>query len=394
MTELAGLLNWDTTEQAISSLVSAHPLTDKLRLLAAGEPLILVRNWYGQLMLLVPCTRAELERSQVAPLIEDMRLAAGELALDSWTLCRDELFDAPAYWQDPSLIELLNVEELGQTLKLVLLERQDKEKDWLTPPTERPAIPSGVKRCVFFSVKGGVGRSSALTMLAIKLASSGKRVLVVDGDFESPGVSSSLLPVGDGQPDYGVVDWLTAQALGASNAHLERMVLESAASPSPLNARFNLQGQILVAPAHGRATEAYVSKLARIYRYSPAGKSYSQRLNEFLATAELQHNIDVTLFDCRAGIDDTAAVAITQLHADISFLFAINTGQTWDAYRLLFKHLLRNLALFATVVTDEQEEAWDLRRSLRLVSALTPQEAGSYIGYFNALKEKIGRAHV
>lgn len=387
MTALGGLLNWDSTEQAITTLIASNPLASKLKLLAAGEPLILVRNWYGQLTLLVPCSRVELERSQVAPLIDAMKLAAGELALESWTLCRDELFDAASYWQDPSLIELLKLGELGQTLTLMLLERQDKEKDWLTPPTAQPAMSSGVKRCVFFSVKGGVGRSSALTMLAIKLASSGKRVLVVDGDFESPGVSSSLLPAGEGQPDYGVVDWLTAQALGATDAELEHMALTSTASPCPLNALLNLQGQILVSPAYGRKTEAYVAKLARTYRRSPAGKSYAQRLNEFLAISESQHKVDVTLFDCRAGIDDTAAVAITQLLADISFLFAINTGQTWDSYRLLFKHLKRNVALFANVTTDEQDEAWDLRRSMRLVSALTPQEAGAYLGYSDALQE-------
>ena len=165
------------------------------------------------------------------------------------------------------------------------------------------------------------------------------------------------------------------------------MALENAVAPSPLNARLALQGQVLVAPAYGSQTEAYVSKLARIYRQSPDGKAYAQRLNEFLSTTETQHKIDITLFDCRAGIDDTAAAAITQLQADVSFLFAINTSQTWDSYRLLFKHLRRNPALFANVTTEEEEEPWELRRSLRLVSALTPQEHGSYIGYFESLQQ-------
>lgn len=70
-------------------------------------------------------------------------------------------------------------------------------------------------------------------MLAIRLAQQGKRVLVVDGDFESPGVSSSLLPVGDGQPTYGVVDWLTAEALGADPSLLERMALGRCCRPEP-----------------------------------------------------------------------------------------------------------------------------------------------------------------
>jgi hypothetical protein len=223
-------------------------------------------------------------------------------------------------------------------------------------------------------------------MLATELARRGKRVLVVDGDFESPGLSSSLLPRDEGQPAYGVVDWLTAQALGADVETLQRMALERVVEHSPLNSRLALQGQLLVAPAYGQKTQAYVAKLARLYRQSPDGKGYAQRLNEFLTTVEAQHQIDVTLFDSRAGIDETSAAAVTQLKADVSFLFAINTSQTWDAYRLLFQHLRRNRLLFQTS-SDTDNGEWDLRESLHLVSALTPQEAGAYVGYFESLQE-------
>ena len=386
MTSINGLLDWESVERALVKVLAEHPQKESLKVLIAGEALILVRNWYGQLTLLLPCSRDELARSPCEPLVNDLKDAAGDLALTAWVLCREELFNSASYWSDPSLIELFREDEAGQTLTLLLLERQDKERDWLVPPSATVNLTRPIKRCVFFSVKGGVGRSSALTMLAITLATRGKRVLVVDGDFESPGLSSSLLPTDEGQPEYGVVDWLTAQALGADDSSLARMALASAVSPSPLNARLALQGQVLVAPAYGSKTEAYVGKLARIYRHSPQGKAYAQRLNEFLSTAEAQHKIDITLFDCRAGIDDTAAAAITQLRADVSFLFAINTSQTWDSYRLLFKHLRRNPALFARGITDE-EEPWELRRSLRLVSALTPQEYGPYVGYFDALQE-------
>lgn len=384
MKSMNGLLNWDSVESALVESLEQHPDRESLQVLAADEPLILVRNWYGRLMLLLPCGKDELERSKCGPLVDDLKKAAGDLALSPWVLCRDELFDAASYWSDPALIPLHTSEE---TLKLLLLERQDKGRDWLTPANTTTNAIRPTKRCVFFSVKGGVGRSSALTMLAITLAMRGKRVLVVDGDFESPGISSSLLFTGDGQPEYGVVDWLTAQLLGADVPSLARMALENAVAPSPLNALLNLQGQVLVAPAYGGQTEAYVSKLARIYRQSQDGKAYAQRLNEFLSITETQHKIDITLFDCRAGIDDTAAVALTQLQADVSFLFAINTSQTWDSYRLLFKHLRRNPALFATAVTGDDDEPWELRRSLRLVSALTPQEHGAYLGYFESLQQ-------
>lgn len=383
------LLNWESTEKSLVQALEEHPLKAQLRTLVAGESLIVVRNWYGRLMLLMPCSREELARSGCSPLLDSLQAIAGHLALSPWTLCRDELFDAESYWEDPSLLSLFKEQNLDQELELLLLERQDKEADWLKPNDAKNWPLRHAKRCVFFSVKGGVGRSSALTMLAISLAQLGKRVLVVDGDFESPGISSSLLPAGEGQADYGVVDWLIAQSLGADTTSLERMALTRVIEPSPLNAKLALSGQVLVAPAYGRQTEAYVSKLARIYRRSEAGKTYAERLNDFLFCAESQHRIDVTLFDCRAGIDDTAAAAITQLQADVSLLFAINTSQTWDSYRLLFKHLRRNLALFANTMNAQAsgDEPWDLRHSLRIVSALTPQEHGAYNGYFENFRQ-------
>ncbi|MCW5262561.1 ParA family protein [Verminephrobacter eiseniae] len=382
--ELQGLLDWESVERNLVGVLRQNPQSRHLGVLLAGEAFILVRNWYGQLVLLLPCSRDELERSPCALLMDELKKTVGSLALSPWTLCRDELSDAASYWTDRSLLQLFNEKDAaGKVLTLLLLERQDKDRDWLTRPEH---IETGAtKRCIFFSVKGGVGRSSALTMLAIACAQRGKRVLVVDSDFESPGLSSSLLPSGDGQTAYGVIDWLTAQALGADRTSLERMALEHVVAPCPLNARLALPGQIWVAPAYGKQTQAYVAKLARIYRQSQGGKAYAQRLNDFLLTTEMQHEADITLFDCRAGIDDTAAAAITQLQADISFLFAIDTHQTWDSYRLLFKHLRRNPVLFETSKADDAP--WELRRSLRLVSALTPQEHGPYVGYSEILQQ-------
>ena len=386
MNDTDQLLAWEAVEQQlVQVLKQVSPLHSKLHQLIAGEALILVRNWYGKLMLLLPCTRAELQRSDCQPLIDNLQQVAGALALPQWVMCHDELFAASDYWNNPALLPLLEMADNVFGLQLQLLERQDKERDWLSPAADETCSVRKTQRCVFYSVKGGVGRSSALTMLAIELAQQGKRVLVVDADFESPGLSSSLLPAGDGQPAYGVVDWLTAQALGADEQALNRMALEQVVESSPLNARLGLRGEILVAPAYGQKTEAYVSKLARIYRQSPTGATYAQRLNNFLRAVEVEHQTDITLFDCRAGIDDTAAVAITQLHADVSFLFAINTSQTWDAYLLLFKHLRRNPKLFPPE-TDNDDERWSLRRSLHIVSALTPQESGAYIGYFEQLQ--------
>jgi CobQ/CobB/MinD/ParA nucleotide binding domain len=375
MTDLASLLNWESIEsKLVEALRENADQTQEIRRLFGAEPAILLRNWYGQLALLLPCGKQELERSNAKRHLQDLQRQAGALALPQWLVCRDELFGADQYWSDPGLIDLL-LPDRGQAWPaLKLLERQDKEKEWLRTPSDDVAqLGKKAKRCVFFSIKGGVGRSTALVMLSIELARQGKKVLVLDGDFESPGLSSSLLPRDEGQPDYGIVDWLTAQALGADQQTLADMARRHIAEASPLNAALELKGQILVSPAYGKLTEAYVLKLGRLYRMSKNGLSYAQRLQFFFRTIEEAHIPDVILFDSRAGIDDTAAVALTQLHADISFLFAINTTQTWDSYALLFKHWRRNPALFGQGLGSQ--EGWSLSQTLRVVAALSPQAA-------------------
>ena len=59
-----------------------------------------------------------------------------------------------------------------------------------------PRVPSTIRdtnRFTLYSVKGGVGRTTTAAVLAWQLAHNGQRVLVVDLDLESPGLSSAML---------------------------------------------------------------------------------------------------------------------------------------------------------------------------------------------------------
>ncbi|MBI5592256.1 MAG: AAA family ATPase [Deltaproteobacteria bacterium] len=79
-------------------------------------------------------------------------------------------------------------------------------------------------RIVFFGLKGGVGRSTAMAMLAYDLARTGKRVLLIDFDLESPGLSGLLLPP-DRFADFGMVDWFIEDAVGQGDAVFDRKSL-------------------------------------------------------------------------------------------------------------------------------------------------------------------------
>ena len=93
----------------------------------------------------------------------------------------------------------------GQKFPFTVVERMLTESSWSKRASE-DCLSN--KMVVFYSVKGGVGRSTALAVAAWHFAQLGKKVMVVDMDLESPGLSSSLLPK-DYQPDYGILYYLT-----------------------------------------------------------------------------------------------------------------------------------------------------------------------------------------
>lgn len=216
-------------------------------------------------------------------------------------------------------------------------------------------VSSLATRTVFFSIKGGVGRSSALAATAWSLAESGKKVMVLDLDLESPGLSSSLLPT-ERRPKFGICDWLVEDLTGNSDIIFDDMV---ASSPLSHN------GEILVVPAHGDDPGEYIAKLGRVWMSTLGvdGRiiTWSERLASMLDKLEERWRPDVVLIDSRAGIDEVASACLTELGATNILLFAISGDQTWSGYRILFKHW------HTTGVIRE------IRERLQLVGAMLPE---------------------
>ena len=239
----------------------------------------------------------------------------------------------------------------GQALPGVhVADRLAQEARWESIEDESTAVP----RVVYYSIKGGVGRSTALAASAWALAEAGKRVLVLDLDLESPGLSSSLLPI-DRQPAFGITDWLVEDLLGNGDA-----VIKDLFALSPLSRN----GEILVVPAHGRDPGEYISKLGRVWMPSfqadGTRQMWSARLSRLLGELERRHQPDIVLIDSRAGIDEIASACVTDLGANIIYLFALDGLQTWTGYRLLFQHWLQH------GVTQK------IREQFQLVGALMP----------------------
>jgi hypothetical protein len=286
---------------------------------------------------------------------------------------------------DVSVLER-RVVHLDDALKIELLDRQIVAQDWLRGPLERRTRNP---RFTFFGIKGGVGRSTALALWGWRLAKRGRKVLAVDLDLESPGMSATLLPA-EAQPDYGIVDWFVEDAVGQAHQVEAAMV-----SSSPLSR--DLPGELRVAPAYGSKTGEYLPKLARCYaELSGTGvMPWAQRVHQLVESLEIRESPDLVLLDSRAGLHDIAAVLVTRLGAE-AFLFAVDSAQTWNAYSFLFRHwkdhpqlreFRTRLQVVATLVPETERErhleaflehSWDLFRETLYDEASADVEAYSF----------------
>ena len=271
------------------------------------------------------------------------------------TLAGDSLF------AEPFLIEF------EQGTPVYLIERRVAGQDWLFVPSSQARRSP---RVTFFSLKGGVGRSTALMLWALHLVKRGRRVLVVDLDLEAPGLSSQLLP-DDGRPRFGVIDWLAEAVVGRAD---DEMVAQLVA-PSDLAFGSVLQ----VVPAAGTQSlthpNNYIAKLARAYidgDQDNVASGFAQRISTLLDTLERLCKPDLVLLDSRAGLHETAAAAILRLDAE-AFFFATGFAPSWEGYRYLFSHLkqLAQSSLFTASNTPHKGEA-DWRGRLKMVHAKAP----------------------
>jgi hypothetical protein len=309
-----------------------------------GGPILIVRDLYGRIRIALSIEAPTDESRQHDHLAVLFKQALGNFSFSNVFLYQDELFDSDAIFNSADKISV------SKTPPIDLLERQVIGHDWLQQPI---ASQTHIQHVTLFGIKGGVGRSTALAVWAWYLAQQGKRVLVLDLDLESPGIGQTLLPESNA-PAFGIVDWLVEQAVNQADESL----LHDLVSTSPLVP--NGVGEIRVAPAFGIQQQDYMAKLSRAY-IQLSGIDLAQRVALLLQALEEQEKPDIVLLDSRAGLHDIAAIAITRLNA-YALLFAVNTSQTWRAYRLLFQHWQRwhsNLAAF--------------RDNLKIVAGMVPE---------------------
>ncbi|MFW6372891.1 MAG: KGGVGR-motif variant AAA ATPase [Thermodesulfobacteriota bacterium] len=358
---------------------------DKVKSVGAvlGPEIVLVRDLRGRIRVLAPGSSKALSlqrKTASADLGRELSESLGAYGFpsDRAVLFADDLMQGVELFVSGD--RRLIAEESG--FQIWLLDRQVTGQDWMRSPLKKE---TQTPRVTFFGIKGGVGRSTTLMIWAWRLAGLGKKILILDLDLESPGVSSTLLPF-EFLPDYGIVDWFVEDGVGQAET-VENLMIAA----SPLAG--DLPGEIRIVPAFGRDTGDYLPKLARCYVDSNASGhlSWAERLQQMAHRMESKETPDLVVLDSRAGLHDIAAATVTRMGAD-TFLFAVDSMQTWNAYNLLFKHwrlhpqvreFRQKLQIVAGLVPETgrepylksfREKAWDLFRE-NLYDEAEAQEA-------------------
>ncbi|MBI3361171.1 MAG: AAA family ATPase [Chloroflexi bacterium] len=180
---------------------------------------------------------------------------------------------------------------------------------------------SGPKVVTFYSFKGGVGRTTALALVALALARAGRRVAAVDLDLEAPGLASTFnVP----QTQLGALDYLHRRRLSPDTHSTS---IKECLYDVPLS---ETKGRLWIVPA-GVYDEDYIHRLAdldvsTLYRRDP------NPLRQLLDDLGKHLKPDVVLLDSRTGFNDLGAVALLDL-ADLAFIFFTPSEQSHRGLR-------------------------------------------------------------
>jgi CobQ/CobB/MinD/ParA nucleotide binding domain len=230
-------------------------------------------------------------------------------------------------------------------------DRHRSRTAWFAGPVEPPweVSEDHPPIIVFYSFKGGLGRSTLLAAFAIQQARRGERVCVVDYDLDSPGAGRLLSADVQGlTARWGVVDFL----------------LERSLADAPLADYFHrcdrvaAAGEIVAFPA-GNLDSEYADKLARI-DLEEAPEAHDSGLWKLLSRVRDELKPRWILLDARTGISEPAGQLLSGI-AHLHVLLGTTQDQSWQGLNLVLDRLGKERVL------SERQQA-----ELLLVQAMVP----------------------
>jgi len=179
----------------------------------------------------------------------------------------------------------------------------------------------------FYSIKGGVGRSTALAITAGLLSERGLRVVLVDFDLEAPGLTAELRTV-EQEARYGVVDYI-----------YQRWLLPDAQEPllEDCIRRVGRPGSELFLIPAGAYDANYIHRLAD---FDIAGfyRRDQNPVRQLFEDIKSKLSPDVILIDARTGFNNLGAVASLDL-ADVVVLCFSPNQQSYQGLQWVLEAL-------------------------------------------------------
>jgi|CXWL01.1.fsa_nt_gi MinD-like ATPase involved in chromosome partitioning or flagellar assembly len=241
-----------------------------------------------------------------------------------------------------------------------------------------------MKTIVFYSYKGGVGRSLLLANSAMLLASLGKKVVALDLDFEAPGLHYKLprnaAEISGRQVLGGAVPYLLAALKGPSESLLLAENMYSVPNVTETG------GWLRVMPAGPSPARSYWVDLRSLVQELSGEHGEEKGL---FAALDLQARIqelltpDYLLVDARTGVTQLGSIATTILADDVVCLFVPN-------HESLDGTLAIATALKSVTRLAEQEPL----RIVPVMSRVVVERAPSSDHFSETLKDLLDLCHI
>jgi len=218
---------------------------------------------------------------------------------------------------------------VAEVSRLFVLDRHRTRTGWFVDESEPiwRGPESGPPVIVFYSFKGGLGRSTCLAAFAIQRARAGDRVCVLDLDLDSPGVGRLLATDSSGlTAAWGVVDYLVEQAPPEASLSDYYHRCDRVAG----------RGELIVFPA-GRLDDAYADKLARV-DMEDAASIRTSALGKLLERIRIEVKPQWILLDARTGLSDSAGRLLSGL-AHLHALLGTTQDQSWQGLNRVLDRL-------------------------------------------------------
>lgn len=253
----------------------------------------------------------------------------------------------------PALLDIRYLNQLGFLLEVdETLVRTIHE---LKKELELPKIYS------FYSYKGGMGRSTFAYLMGLMMALEGKRILLIDMDFEAPGAMNwpRSLP----SDEWSILDYLMATEGGLTregsspisrvlewSGLVETGIGELFIVPAIASGKLELSPEEIQNPLYSLPESRfndYVHDLAKISFNAPEfwANSIPKVLEEVCRdiAADGKGEIDAVFLDLRTGVNDLWGTVLTCIN-DVSVSFYSSTPQSVPGFTFYLDWLLTNKA--------------------------------------------------